>query len=493
MPTQTTNFDAQQGALTIFYDQTEAENSLQVYMKRVFPLQQYVYKKTQQLPDGKGLIQNIQQVLESYEVILPPQNRFVFCYYIDLKDLTDEWVDAYFERAETLKKAQPVTSMMDQHHVVCLRYKVNSIESEEEKQAVIRRIIRLYTENDSISKQIFYLRTTAFQSFDAQENGLINALFLLSRADRGIVASQLGNYHDRLRMLEYADFYEGRTANCDREIDAIMDWLQNPNDAELSRAAELGNQILASAVRSFYDRSRNFNRLLTLYPASEDDFEGNKLMGFHLVQKNDQVIEECKRRFMQGKKDEVLQNVSFEELEQLIQDEYHYEDRRKLSELVASGQMKTKLKAGFGDNQKALPPETGELEDAVREKILDVMKRNTEHVEEERAARELELKQLRKERQSSSYQTLEQCFLQIDTDTRQKPINGQFGDLSYSFAFVNNTCMHRLTMQNEEIKGIPSVHIYSGIDPNEVVLLKEYLMVKLTAEDAEERLAQIID
>ena len=128
-----------------------------------------LYLEENSLPGSDKLLSTIKDSLKNYEIIMPVNrsNEFVFAYYIELKDLTDEWIADFCKCARDFQRKMPINIPEQQHHVVYFRFTVAGLEPEEFREKA-RLVNKLISEDTDISKEVFMLRSMELESFEKQ-------------------------------------------------------------------------------------------------------------------------------------------------------------------------------------------------------------------------------------------------------------------------------------------------------------------------------------
>lgn len=256
MPTQLQNYDTSQDALTIFFDEQKEQNSIEEWMADLFDEGQAVYLRNSQM-DGLALFSHIQGLIREGEALFSRSRRMLFCYYLPLEDLTEQWVNDFFTRAEEFKKYVPINNSFDQHYMICFSLATNFIPAEKHNE-LARLLVRLGMENTIISHQIYLLRIAGFQEYTSQEHAMVQLIHLLSRADyHKIRQTKAGN---TVRMIDYADYYEDRAIKCDTRIKEIDAWEAGANDPGLAGILGMIKNITNPAVEKLQSASREFRK-----------------------------------------------------------------------------------------------------------------------------------------------------------------------------------------------------------------------------------------
>lgn len=503
MPTTALHFNSSQGALTVFYDlvgdKAKEPSSIVTYMEKVFPSQEYIYKKADNVPEYNDVIEDILMQRDNMDIILPASNRMIFCYYIDLADLTKDMVDRYYKMAAELRMKQPPNNLTDQHHMVCFRFKVAELE-----ESVINEkaelLIDLVNRDLSVSKEVFMLRTTALERFENQENGLVESLFIQSRADNTQYINSVGN--SALRMVVYEDYYENRNTTCTEGIKKIDEWFQNPSDPDLGKLKDAIKEEVLKALSELRVITRNFGRLSTLYPVNIEDFEPIKTLFFvtgyaSKIGRNHPLLVERRSRMIEDKQEVLKKGIDTKKIMEVVNG-YHYPDLKKLSD--EDTDFTASLVSDVLLDQRQKQPEEEQLADEIIASIMgkirdDKLVRKLDDPEDGIVAKKVRAKKLlQKERLSAGiYRNLDECLARIDEHAKPNLINGIFGAASYKIALVNDNCYAKIQGDARGIQGFDEAYNYDGIDPCEIAVTKVYNMVSLSGDNAKDKLLEALE
>jgi hypothetical protein len=109
--------------------------------------------------------------------------------------------------------------------------------------------------------------------------------------------------------------------------------------------------------------------------------------------------------------------------------------------------------------------------------------------DEMKQAKFLERKQcLRELDKYDDYANLEDCFHAIDEATQPKPIAGKYPDNVNTVVLVNDRCYNDWNSKGYDVQGVGTAYYYKNLGPCEIVMIKEYAMVNLADENADDNL-----
>ena len=507
MPTETHPFISTQGALTLFFNLINSDSResspIITYMEKAFPSQQFIYNKVAKLPNCDTILDEIMMSRENMDIILPSSKRLVFCFYIDLKDFSKDFVDQFYQIAIELRKRQPLNHNTDQHYVVCFRFKVAQMETciIEEKASLINELVN---RDHSVSKEIFMLRTTALESFENQERGLVESLYLQSRENNTDYMASVSANRSALRMVVYEDYYMNRNAMCQEAIARIDEWLTVPSDKDLLRLKDSIQEEVLKALAEMRTITRSFGRISTLYPVNKEDFDPVKTLGIFITGytskfgRNHPILVERRKKMIEDKQDSLIDRINMTSISEVIVDTYHYPDLIKLIDVDSKEYSENVVHDVLLDQRQRLPEEeefVRTITNVIMEKIKDmrVLKtlddpENGLKIKKERERR-LYQKELLK---AGVYNNLEECFDLIDRHARPSLINGMFAELSYQRVLINDKCHEKLQSYPAGIRGINDAYNHSEIEPCEIVLTRVFNMVELRGNEAMENLCRVL-
>ena len=506
MPTEIHPFISTQGALTLFFDLINKEarepSSIITYMEKVFPSQQFIYDQVAKLPTCDAILDEIMTSRENMDIILPSSKRMVFCFYIDLKDLSEDFVDQFYQNAMELKKRQPPNHNTDQHYVVCFRFKVAEMEPGivEEKANLISEIVN---RDYSVSKEVFMLRTTALESFENQERGLVESLFLQSRDNNMDYMAAVSANRSALRRVVYEDYYMNRNVMCQEAIASIDEWLYVPSDKGLIRLKDSIQVEVLKALTEMRTITRSFGRLATLYPVNKEDFDPVKTLGIFVTGytskfgRNHPILAERRKRMIEDKQDSLISRINMTSISEVI-DTYHYPDLVSLIKTDNNEYSEIVVHDVLLDQRQKLPEEeefARTITNVIMNKIKDMRVLKTLNDPENglKAKKEREKRLYQRELlRAGVYHNLEECFDLIDEHSNPNLIDGMFAELLYLKVLVNDKCNEKLQSYPAGIHGINNAYNYSEIEPCEIIITKLFNMVELRGNRAMENLLRVL-
>ena len=493
MATQLVEYNTQQDAVTVFFNEQNEPNLIRSFMESLFvENQQYLFfDKKQFSGDGEQLFQTLIHAEEARDIIVPTSERLLFCYYLPLEELTDEWIDRYFEKVDVLNERAPIDSLFNHHYLLCFNYRVGNIKKEEEKERIARLLVRLGTEKKLLSQQIYLIRVDGFKGFESQERALVQLLHLLSRKDYHKIRSN-NNAEKSLRMLGYTDYYEGRAIRCREELGRIDNWRNEVTDPGLSRLVGTVKSVLAPAVDDLREAGRIFRKKSQLYPVSVRDFEGNYLKGYRShITANHPMMERRRKEFTERRRRELVEKLNLEEVKKIVGSEYHFPDYEELMESLGNGRFRELILTGFAEIKaepevEALAMDVLHKCEAIAEKATENLSSLTEEKENEKKRYTIELKA------AGRYNDLEDCLARIHDESKPEPIKGKFSQNVNHISLVGGKCLENWQTRQYSIAGQGVAYRYPLIKPCEIVELVEYDVQSMESEDAAEEIAELL-
>ncbi len=479
MSTQLQNYSKTQDALTLFFDLQTEKNSIKLWMNELFDEGQALYL-TEKM-DGVTLFNHLQKLLNDGEALLPMNSRILFCYYLPLEDLTEEWIMDFFERAETFKKFVPLENSFNQHYIICLSCATNHI-PEDKHEELARLMLRLGKENPIVSHQIYLIRVAGFQEYTNQEHALVQMLHMLSREDYHKIRQPKAG--SAIRMLDYADYYEDRALRCDEKIREINYWENQSNDHGLANTYKIINQVKDPAIDTLRNSSREFRKKCRVYPVRLNDFNGNVFIGFtSSVTANHPILQKRREEYTERKRQELIRSINYGSIEDFIKTTYCSSDYEELEEKINDGELKKEF-VGKSDEYDR-EPEIKKLLEEMYGNLDKVLQAHVEKLPELKNDKQKEKRRYMKELQmAGQYKSLEDCFERICEDLKPKPIQGRFLQPRMTIALLSGKPLQDWNTKMYEIQGIHQAYKYPSIKPSEIVLLNESELVDLDDPNA---------
>lgn len=486
------DLDSTYGALTILYDELSEEDTepscMQDFLSDSFPEDQYLYRNVKTVPDENELIADLRESNDNLDIRFPVAMRFVFCYYLELKNLTEEKVNEFFRRADAFSALQPAGTPTDQHYVICFRYQVHML-SAEEKNRVCPLLIRLMTKDPIVSREIYLFPAKALQTFESQEKGLARLLYQESRMNRKLAGKEW------LKTITYDDFYADRVKRCNAELALIASYLNDEADPDLKALKAKADEIYKEARNDYRASLRNFRARMSLFPVNVEDFEGGlfktsrSTIGFR-----DRRLQKARANYMEEREKQILRKIHMEALTDVVKD-YHDPDLGALSDFLGSDDGKRTFlssditQSADEEGEQRFRNDVTEMFWQELKKILEG--KNRERIREEKIARQ---KRFQKERlKAGVYQSLADCCRNIEQRTQFKGLQGILGQIEAQQVWVSPACAAAITAHKlPAIQNLPDPVTVPEIAPQQIVVFRVYELLNLTQESAAAKLSSLL-
>ena len=489
------NLNMSQDALTIFFDlrvnhssHTNSEDSsmadsqedIKRLLEKLFSEGESLYANETKLMTGRELLNFISPKVNQGEVIIPTSRKMVFCYYMYLEQLSDEWIDQFFEAEEEYWYSNQAANYSDYQYVIALGFRANTIQ--EGQRSKYTQLLRLLAgeknHNGILNRQVFLLRISGFDDYSNQEHALIQRLYLMSRKTTVLSGEAAAS---GIHMLNYMDYYENRASECFDGIAKIRKWIEIPVDPGLQEFSEQLNALANSVSNQLEDIRRRFSVRSRIYPVRIDQFKGNWLTGYKLAgSQNNPRLRKRKNEFIEKEKERILEQTDFSSVRKLIDDEYHYPDRKELARKFQDGTLKEIVVGGEKPEQGESSYSENTIKEEIYIKIKDLVEKETENSEKMLASKRAEMRSLQKLRtEAGRYSSIEDCFNNIAKDII--PMEAHWKQLvgKQLVALISGSPAQNWEINNYAINDIPTVYCYPKINPCEVAVLLEYDMVPL--------------
>ena len=495
-----------QGAMVIFCDMVNDDSSIvSTCLDRCFSSQEYMYTQKNKFPAFNELIGEIKKNLDNYDLIRPSdkyKNNMVFAYYVELKDLTEDWIKDFFECAHEFQKKVDYEYPEQQRHFIYIRFTAAGLEPEVFK-AKAEFVKKLINEGRDISKEVFILRRNILDSFGDQEKGLSLGLFLQSRRDN--FGYQI-NYN-YLMMVSYEDYSDQRAAKCREKIEKIEKWLKESKDDEL---ADLSNEIKAAVNSSLKELARCIqlsDLTLSLYPVNKEDFEEERFLFWvrhyrSTISKNNPILIELKKDAVSKSEKKILDKVDCKSIKRLLEEQYYYNDLKKVRDILIDPSKREEYFETL--KEQILKQATQRIpgkEDFVAKLINAVLDRinENEYIKNlDKGEKSIHIRNIRsmnlyniESREAETYKNLTDCFDKIDAHANLPMINNAVTPAeTFKIAIINNACVGILRTGANEISGFEIAYSYQN--DYEVTIMKNFMIVDMEKDNCDQTLMEIL-
>lgn len=493
------NLNTVQDALTIFFDQraslsshTDSEGvgmevlqkNTKSYLGKMFSEGECLYVDQTEMMSGRELLDFTSPKVRLGEVVIPASRKLVFCYYLYLAQLSEEWVEKFFEAETEYWKFNQAANYSDYQYIIALCFRANTIL--EEQRSKYTQILRLLAEknnhNGILNRQVILLRVSGYDDYSKQEQALILRLYLMSRRNS---VHWGGTGDSGIHMLNYMDYYENRASECLERIEEIKNWIEVPVDPDFNDLSEQLNGISNSVFNQLEDIRKRFSIRSRIYPVRIDQFRGNYLTGFRLSEStNNPRLVKRKKEFIEKEKERILDDADFSSINQLIDTAYHYPDREALSTKHRDGSLKAILIGRETQDQKDNARNNIYTEYSIKEgiysRIEKILKKTAGNNNELLETKKTETRSLQKiKTEAGRYAAIVDCFDNIAVDII--PMEAHWRPLVEKslIALISGSPAQNWDIRGYAIRDIDRVYRFSKISPCEIAVLLEYNMVPI--------------
>lgn len=467
-------------AIVAVFNRIGNADDLDVYLKARFKRDQYIYMPDEELA-GREFYEYLREKLDNLELMPVAGNRLVICHYMKLQDLTEEWIDRFFNKAEELKTFVFTANNFDQHYIIALQYEAGGISSEEEKERINRLLVKLGTDQSSVSRQVYLVWKQGFNDYMSQEKALVELLHLYSARDYAIFRPVGTN--PWLRMLNSADYYTEGARDFSRRIEEIDAWEDQPNDPGLAGMITKIKATTDDAKRKLNQERREFQARASIYPVSIANYGGifrRKIK----VPRNKAIMDEVERESISDTQISLARQVDFSAALQYMKNEYHFPDYKELEAELNTKKLKELV---FHEEEKT--EHVKKLNDMLYTKLEQLLRYSIPDLEKERIQKAKERNICRREQDlAGRYTDVKDCLHHISEDTNPQPIKWMTAT-TRTLVLVNGAAVTRWDLDPEYyVPDVPVTYITPEISPCEVFVLKESNWVRLDSDSALEDL-----
>ena len=479
-------------------------------LQETFDKRKYIYYENSNSSEEE-LWNDIEQKLDTEEIILPVSQRVIFCNYIDIADVDEEWFQSFQRRMEVFKARGMVHDMSQHYHLNFFRYQARKILGEEKQREVFQVLLKLW----NIEYQ--YMRHSEFLIYagglrpnimeQEQEKGILRFLELLSIRDYNKTIN-VEQFRQSLFVLGETEYYERHAQKCEEELKKLDSWSRHAKDENLNDFASGLNSIVSECTRKLQERMQIFQKESGLYPMSTRDYikEGGLFRRTRYVrpqgvpgrlraEKKKEIISFCNQIKNSEEKEEWKKSLALQ---------LHYPDLLKLSQEWNDGKIQTMLKNSINNYMAELQLGEGQLtveeceifqaaiyswfeefaqENLIKEKMIEMR--------EEKEGKKLQLED--EFRRASIFPDIRTCFSQIKINTRfQVPSVVQAQEVE-QIAMINSEIGQEWQTKGYDIAGVrdEKTAVMNNMYPYEIVYMKFGKYIDLTSEQTEQQLRMV--
>lgn len=491
-------------ALLVILDERNVKNDsfFKKELEQAFDLRKYVYYQNASL-NADELWKDLEKKIADEDVILPGSERIVFCTYMDICDLNQEWLDRFRERMAIFKTRGMTQDRMQHYYLTFFRYEANHPLNRDKISDVSRLLNELWNpSSQSMHHSEFLMYAGGLGgNLNAQEKGMIRFLEILSTRDYS-KAITIGNFTEALFVLSETEYYEENAINCRKRIDQIEKWLNQESDPNLDFFVQSISMKVSEWLRRYQEEMRQFQKGTGLYPISVSEYTAKGIGPFRkyerpagLHPKLNNEKKQCQREFMnrmvsseekEAWKERLRQQMAFLDLNNL--------SRKENEELKGMIQ-------NVVDNSEA----SSRLQQEERKSFVEAFKKWVDEfvseeasepvLQEERNEKAAELfKNVNELERASAFSDLDSCFEQIRSATRYR-VPGVITTVDVEqLAIINNQVGQDWKIRGYTIAGIQEqdVIVLNNIYPYEIVYMKFGKYIALNQQNTEQQLQMVL-
>ncbi len=473
-------------------------------LKRVFEKKKYVYYQNSGL-DARALYCDINQMIEEQKVVFPSSQRIIFCHYVDLKDVDDDWVTRYRERAAYFKNMSGITDADKHYHFIFLRYQVAYPLGEDRQEQIFRNLNELCrTEKQATLQSLFLLYAAGFgQNLDSQEKGMVRLMRLMTSRDYSNVF-ETHNYKNGLFILNESEYYENAAQICANKLEEVLDWLTVKKDEDLNNFfLNMGDKI-AEQMRKYQKEARQFKQMAGMYPISIQEYTKSgwgplahfvRPAGVHpQLRKEEQAwrtdfmesLKSCPER--QSWESRALTGLNYQDLQELYEETTAGRAGQRIQQIV-----KTNAEAlGLDYENQNCFVEAFQLWLKEFMKKEDITEQGLRERKEKATDNQTYWESQRDRR--ANYSNLKECLENIDSDTVYQVPDIIPPEDRGKIAFVSHEVADDWAMKGYQVSGVfqDQVIVLGDIEPNEIVFLKLGIYLPLDARNPENSVRELM-
>lgn len=481
-------------ALVIVLDERENRDIsfFKEEMRHMFEKRKVIYYEKCEM-GAKELYQDVSQKIERGEVIFPASQRIVFCNYLDLNDLDEEWLKKYRERMKYFKN-MVMASPTQHYHFTFFRYRT-SRPLGEKKEEIFRVLNQFWeTEHQHTRHTEFLVCTTGLGStLKSQEKGIVRLLRILSGSDYGKVF-RVDDFRYGLYVLNENEYYENAARICAEELGVVQRWLQIKRDVGLNRFFNGIMENVLVQMAKYQKEMKQFEDMAGMYPVSISEYVSHgwgprrrylRPSGVHPVLQKEK--EARQRSFMESLKtcqekeewkQNALEGMNYPDLDELLQARTAGTVWLRIHQMIESAAENKNLNIEDKERfEESFRVWVEELFDA--EITEPVLRKRREEAQDKAAA-------LTNEQDvAAKYGSLRECFASIGQDTRyQAPDTIPASDVG-KFAVINGSLGDAWAVNGYSVEGLSDeqIVVQNDIQPYEILFMKLGKYVSLDPEN----------
>lgn len=439
---------------------------------------EFVYLRNKEF-NAKDLYDNLKQRIKNGESIPPKKDRMVFCHYLNLIDLNNEWVDRFFKQAKKMHEFVPYDNLSDQYHLICFRLKAKEI-PDEKVDDYTQLLMKLGMEQSDVARQIYIIREQglADNQIRKQEYGIAHMFHMCSRAGHNLLQPIRPTVECTIHLISYTDYYEDQQRECNEQLKKVEHWLTNKTDPRQNKIKKAILEICTTMNEKLRCKERELVEKSSVYPVRITEYIGNCFTGY---KRNEGFINQRLSSLQKGELGneikEIEEATDFSPVLNTIND-YCYPDLVSLQKSIELGTIKAELKKD--DSFRNIE----EVIEAAYNRFLKEIANGLDNLSEQKTDKENDKKQLIVLlNEAGLFNSLEDCFKRINNETRTGSFKGIPLSCQFSACFVNGPFVADWDMDRRNIEEESFVYSYPPINPLQVVMLIVYDYLTFKSED----------
>lgn len=498
MPTKLNDFNSAQDALTVFLDyrREKKSDSVEDTLKERFKPMQALYLYGERCEEsGAKLYQFLQNKIEAGEVVLPKSDRFVFCHYLPLNDLTEEWVKSWEKRVSEFQERLKVENLFQQYHVVCLIYESSKTPLGEKKEETVRLIKQLATDLPGVAHVVYLLYTNGFETLAGQEQGIVQLLYVLSRKNTETMIEPM-QHRTWLKILMYSDYSRKMAEMWSKKIKLLTYWMTEEADPQKRLFVETIEEQLTGPAGYLQEAEIDFDSRVDIYPVHISDFEKsghlwNKTM-YSRIGADHEIIRRRKKEYFGILLEKMILEFDYTKVETMVMQKLCYKDMQKLPEFIKKD-LQTAIEEELLLNREERARESiRQLIQGVCGQIQKKLGKYLEAVDKIKTEKEKEMQEAQRALNiAGRYHDMGKCFQNIAKESEFRPMDGKFPEFIKDICLVGSECCG-MWGSTTTIKGISDAYSCADIDPMDVAFLKTGALIQLDKEEEAQKLVKIL-
>lgn len=490
-----TAIDQTNDALIVLFDYQE-NGILKEKLKSIIFGNHFVYYKMNRYDDrdGNTFCDDITSKFNR-EVMFPRSGRIIFCYDINMSNLSEEWIMRYRERMYSFYRNFAAAHAGVHYHITLLRSRANENINREK---IIDAWNLFYSDINAFhAKHLeFLLYRNIAETFDMQEEGIAHFLQLMATKDYSRIFD-LARYNGKVNLIGYKKFSSKNMQVLLRKQQELNDWLTKVNDSGLNQFWASVNQNLLEAIIAPYLKQVGVIReQRKMYPVPISAYRRESFFGSYVRKsyKSDEILNQNIRNYLEH----YIQTLN------PIRDEWYGSVDQSLT-YTDFHSIKVEWWEQNGDARLQAGLQTYSLEgeeynifhDMIKSWIINYVKEKESNIEQEQQVKKEELGRIISEIQSS-YVNLDACLKNIAADTSfQFPYVIGAPTLEQTLGIISTVVNASWLSKGYHIADLDEDDIYAIVDSSEVQCIKLSsctgdLTLKMNDDDRKSELLRLI-